>query len=129
MSWLKHGWNDQQIDNVIGLILRVGVIVSALVVLSGGILYIIRHPDALPNYRVFRGEPTDLCSLHGIVKEVFALNASGIIQFGLLLLIATPVLRVAFTVVAFAMQKDRTYVVITLFVLALLLYSLTGGRH
>jgi uncharacterized membrane protein len=51
-----------------------------------------------------------------------------LIQLGLLLLIATPVARVAFSVAAFAMQGDRLYVVVTLIVLAVLIYSLTGGH-
>jgi len=51
-----------------------------------------------------------------------------LIQLGLLLLIATPVARVAFSVVAFAMQRDRLYVAVALIVLAVLMYSLMGGR-
>jgi hypothetical protein len=48
-----------------------------------------------------------------------------VIQFGLLLLIATPLARVAFSVAAFALQRDRTYVVVTLFVLVVVLLGLT----
>jgi uncharacterized membrane protein len=51
-----------------------------------------------------------------------------LIQLGLLLLIATPVARVAFSAAAFAMQRDRLYVVVALIVLAVLMYSLMGGR-
>jgi uncharacterized membrane protein len=51
----------------------------------------------------------------------------GIIQFGLLLLVATPVMRVAFTVVAFLIQRDRIYVGVTIIVLSVLLFSLAGG--
>jgi uncharacterized membrane protein len=46
---------------------------------------------------------------------------------GLLLLIATPVARVAFSVIGFALEKDWMYVVITLIVLALLIYSLSSS--
>jgi uncharacterized membrane protein len=53
-------------------------------------------------------------------------NAGSVIQFGLLLLIGTPIARVVFAVVAFAIQKDRTYVFISLIVLAALLYGLNG---
>jgi uncharacterized membrane protein len=60
----------------------------------------------------------------GIVTGAVSWHSRGLILFGLLLLIATPVARVAFSVVAFALQKDRTYVVVTLIVLAVLLYSL-----
>ena len=114
-------------DRIISLILRSGVLISALVVLGGGILYLIRVGVASPAYRVFLGEPADLRSLSGIVKDALSLDSRGMIQFGLLLLVATPVARVAFSVVAFTLQRDRTYVIITLIVLGVLLYSLTGG--
>jgi uncharacterized membrane protein len=118
---------DEQMDRIISILLRSGVLISALVVLAGGILYLILHGAALPQYGVFRGEPADLRSLSGIVKDVLAFKSRGIIQFGLLLLVATPVARVAFSILAFALQRDRTYVIITLIVLGILLYSLTGG--
>ena len=80
----------------------------------------------MPDYRVFRGEPSDLRNLPGIVAEVADLRGRGIIQLGLLVLIATPVLRVAFTIFAFLEQRDHLYVVVTLIVLTFLLISLTG---
>jgi uncharacterized membrane protein len=46
---------------------------------------------------------------------------------GVLLLIATPILRVAMALVGFAMERDRQYVLIAAIVLALLLYSLSAG--
>ena len=52
------------------------------------------------------------------------LGGRGIIQLGLLLLIATPVARVVFSVIGFVRQRDFVYVVLTLIVLAVLLYSL-----
>ena len=45
-----------------------------------------------------------------------------------MLLLATPVARVAFSVVAFALQRDRLYVAVTLVVLGILLYSIVGGH-
>jgi uncharacterized membrane protein len=128
MSVFKRAWTDQQIDDIIGNLLRIGVLVSALVVLFGGIVYLTRHGQALPEYRVFHGEPTDLCQLVGIVKAAWSFQGRGLIQFGLVLLIATPIVRVAFTCAAFALQRDKSYVIVTLIVLALLTYSLVGGR-
>ena len=55
------------------------------------------------------------------------LSGRAIIQFGLLLLIATPVARVIFSAVAFAWERDYLYVAFTLAVLAVLTYSLFGG--
>jgi len=121
-------WTDQQIDLIIGAILRGGVLTSALIVVAGGVLYLLHYGFSSPHYRVFLGEPSDLRHLGGIIRDFLALHPQGIIQFGLLLLIATPIIRVAFSILAFAMQRDRIYVVVTLIVLGVLLYSLTGGR-
>jgi uncharacterized membrane protein len=62
------------------------------------------------------------------MKDALAFRGGGLIQLGLLLLIATPIARVAFSVAAFALQRDRLYLVVTLIVLAVLIYSLTGGH-
>lgn len=123
----KRGWTDEQVEQIVGNILRLGVVVAALVVLSGGVLYLIRFGGTLPAYAVFRGEPADLRSVSGIIRDVQSLHTRGVIQLGLLLLIATPVARVTFSVLAFASQRDRTYVFVTLIVLGILLYSLVGG--
>jgi uncharacterized membrane protein len=128
MRHLKRGWADEQVEQIVGNLLRAGVMAAAAVVLVGGILYLIRYGTAVPDYRVFHSEPSDLRSLSGIVRDAFSWRRRGLIQFGLLLLIATPVARVAFSVFAFALQRDRTYVLVTLIVLALLMYSLTCGR-
>lgn len=120
-------WTDKQMDEIIGAILRGGVMASALVVLVGGILYLFHYGFSQPNYRIFHGEPSDLRHITGIIRDVLNSQDRGIIQFGLLLLIATPVVRVMFAVLAFALQRDRVYVLVTLIVLAVLLYSLVGS--
>ena len=120
-------WTDRRLEDVIGNLLRAGVLLAALVVLAGGILYLI-HQGRLPaDYRIFQGEPTDLRQIGGIFRESMALHGRGIIQFGLLLLIATPVARVAFSIFGFAAERDRMYVVFALIVLLILLYSLVGS--
>jgi uncharacterized membrane protein len=120
-------WTDQKIENIVGNLLRTGVLVSAVVVLCGGVPYLIKYGHVPADYRIFRGEPTDLKSVNGIVRDAFALHSRGIIQLGLLLLIATPVARVAFSIFGFAEEKDRMYVTFTLIVLLILLYSLIGS--
>ncbi len=123
----KPAISDARIDELIGGLLIVGVVVSSLIVLIGAGLYLKRHGTQLPNYHVFYGEPSGLRSVSGIIKEASSFSGRGIIQFGLLLLIATPVMRVAFAVVAFMIQRDRIYVGVTLIVLSVLLFSLAGG--
>lgn len=120
----RNVWSDQRVEEIIGNLLRAGVIIAASVVLLGGIIYLIRHGRQAPNYRVFIGEPAYLRGVSGIIAEARALSGRGIIQLGLLLLVATPVARVIFSVAAFALQRDLVYVVITLTVLTILGYSL-----
>ena len=125
---LTQKWTDHYVERLIGNLLQAGVILASAVVLLGGVIYLARHGLSAPQYHVFRGEPTDLRTLSGIMREASTLQGRGIIQLGLLLLIATPVARVAFSVAAFAIQRDRLYVVVTLIVLAILLFSLTSGQ-
>jgi uncharacterized membrane protein len=120
------GWTDQQVDEVIGNLLRIGVLTAAVVTGIGGIVFLARHGGEHPDYRVFHGEPAELRDPAGIVADALALRGRGLIQLGLLVLIATPVARVIFSAYAFLRQRDFTYVVVTLIVLAVLLFSLFG---
>ena len=120
-------WSDEQVNQLIGNLLRVGVIIAAIVAAIGGALYLAQHGQQVADYREFRGEPPELRSLRGILSSALALHSPAIVQLGLLLLIATPIARVAFSLGAFLIQRDRVYVVVTSIVLALLLFSLTGG--
>ncbi len=118
--------SEEQVERTIGVMLRVGVITSASVVLAGGLWHLARHGMSIPDYRAFRGEPQGLRSVAGVWQGVLRLEPRSVIQFGLLLLIATPIARVAFSVVAFAVQRDRVYVGLSAIVLAVLLWSLSG---
>ncbi len=119
---------DQRLDEWMGRLLQIGVMLAAVIVLSGGVVYLIRHSMPVTNYREFQGEPEDLRTMPGIVREAAAGHGRGLIQLGLLLLIATPVARVVFSLFAFSLRKDWTYVTVTAIVLGLLLYSLFGGK-
>ena len=120
-------WSDEHVERLMGALLRTGVLAAAGVVLVGGILYLVQDGGTTPAYTVFVGEPVYLRSLSGIARDAVALDPRGIIQFGLLLLIATPVARVAFALLAFALQRDLVYVVITVIVLGILAYSLASS--
>jgi uncharacterized membrane protein len=117
-------FQDTKTEVVIGNLLRTGVLLSATTVLAGGMLYLRQFGDSLPHHQVFQGEPSRLRSVSGILTLALQGDPRGIISLGILLLIATPILRVAFSVWAFARERDRLYVGITLVVLTLLLYSL-----
>jgi uncharacterized membrane protein len=124
---MNRTWDDHRVEATIGTILRWGVILAASVVQAGGIWYLIRHGGDAPNYSVFHGEPSSLNSLSGILHGMMAGQSRALIQFGLLILIATPVARVAYTLAAFVLRRDHAYMAITSIVLAVLIYSLTGG--
>jgi uncharacterized membrane protein len=121
-------WSSHQTESVIGTLLRVGVLIAATVVACGGIVFMVHHGTSNPEYGVFQGEPAELRSVAGIIRAAVSFQALGVIQLGLLILIATPVARVAFSVVAFALERDALYVVVTLIVLGVLIFSLTGGH-
>jgi uncharacterized membrane protein len=120
--------SDHAVEQFVGRLLQLGVLIAAVVVVLGSALLLVQHGGTQVAYSVFHGEPDGLRSIAGIVRGVLAMQSESIVQFGLLLLIATPVARVAFTLVAFILQRDRTYVIITTIVLALLLYGLVFGK-
>lgn len=124
----RPGWSDERVEQIIGNLLRAGVILSALVVAAGAVLYLVRHgQEPVKPRTVFVPDVPELCDPVGIVRSAWALRGRGLIQLGLLMLIATPVARVVFSVVAFALEHDRLYVGVTLLVLIILLYSLFSG--
>lgn len=92
---------DRRMDELIGYLLRAGVTTAAAVVAVGGAWYLASGGPA--------GDP----------------RAGTLIWAGLLILVATPVARVVFSLAAFALQRDWTYVAITFIVLAVLVYSLS----
>jgi uncharacterized membrane protein len=123
----KGTWTDEDVDRVLGRVLQIGVVLSAAIVLCGAMIYLAKRVDMTPDYRVFRGEPADLRSVTGILADARAWSGRGLIQLGLLVLIATPIARVVFSVIGFIRQRDWLYVAITIIVLALLTFSLTGS--
>jgi uncharacterized membrane protein len=123
----KEHRREEQFEQYLGHVLRVGVLLAATVVLSGGVLFLFRHGNEPLGHKTFHGEPAELRSLSGILSGALRLDDRGIIMLGLLLLVATPVARVAFSVFGFARERDLLYVSLTLVVLGTLLYSLFAG--
>lgn len=119
-------WSDFEMEQLLGNLLRIGVWVAAAVVTVGAVFYLTQHGLEEPHYRVFQGEPDSLRKVTLILSDAFALHGRHIIQLGLLLLIATPVMRVLFAVLFFALQRDYLYLVISLIVLGLLALGLSG---
>lgn len=117
-------FDDERMEYIMGRLLQAGVLLASVVVLIGGVIYVRSHAAAPMNYRVFRSEPAFLRHPGQLFRQLAAGDGAAIVQFGVLLLIATPIARVVFAVVAFAIERDRLYVAVSLFVLAVLLVSL-----
>ncbi|MCJ8209216.1 DUF1634 domain-containing protein [Mucilaginibacter sp. RS28] len=121
-------WADQDIEQLIGKLLRYGVVTASTIVLIGGILLLIQHGQGqVPSYHRFAGESDSYTTFKGIVSGAISLQAKGIIQLGVIVLIATPIMRIAFSLVGFILEKDKMYILITLIVLCVMLFSTIGG--
>ena len=120
--------NDRRLETIIGRLLRAGVTLAAAVVFAGGVLYLVRSHAQKVDYHVFVAGGENLRTYPGIVKSALKLNSDGLIECGLLLLIATPVARVALALVGFALERDRLYTVVSLIVLVVLALSLIRAR-
>jgi uncharacterized membrane protein len=118
---------NKRFEMLLGTLLRAGVVLAAAVVFAGGVLYLVQYRGQTPQYGIFHGEPTDIRYASDVLRVAFSWHGRGLIQFGLLLLIATPIARVAMSVVEFAIKRDWLYVATTLIVLGVLIYSLGSG--
>ena len=122
-------WTDAQVEQFVGALLRTGVIAAAVVTAVGGIMLLLRHGAAVADYREFRGQPASLTSVAAVLSGAAHFDALAITQLGLIILIATPIARVALTLIAFIFQRDRLYTAITAIVLAVLVFGFVlGGR-
>ncbi|MDD5679661.1 MAG: DUF1634 domain-containing protein [Candidatus Omnitrophica bacterium] len=117
---------NHEMEMVIGNLLRTGVVIAAATVFLGGIIYLLHHGFTTAHYQVFQHEPSYLCNVQGILENASSFHGRGLIQLGLLLLIATPMARVALSIFAFARKRDVLYVIITSIVFCILMYSILG---
>jgi uncharacterized membrane protein len=116
--------NDQQFEIFLGHLLRTGVVIAAIIVLTGGAWFLAQSSGTRKDYRTFRGVPAELSHVPAIFHGAIMWQPLAVIQLGILVLIATPVARVLFSMLGFALERDWMYVSVTAMVLALLLYSL-----
>lgn len=119
----------RRMEKLIGIVLLTGVLASGALVFSGGMIYLWRHGSSQVHYRVFRGEPSDLRSISGILEDVKGGSGRGLIQSGLILLVAVQLVRVALTGILFGVSRDKPFVMISTLVLALLTYALFFAGH
>ena len=116
-------FDDRRMEIIMGRVLQFGVLLASVVMLAGGVLYVMTHHGAHPDYRVFASEPQSLRHFRGIVHGIATGDPAAIIQLAVLLLIATPVARVVFALISFGIERDRLYIFVSTVVLAVLLYG------
>ncbi|HWB93257.1 MAG TPA: DUF1634 domain-containing protein [Puia sp.] len=123
MESKRKRMQDTDIETVIGYLLRYGVLSASLVVIAGGIVYLIRHGHQLPSYTQFSGEPDKLRNPRLMWQAVMRGEGRPLIQLGLLILIATPIARIAFSIFGYLLEKDYLYTVLTVIVLLVILLN------
>jgi uncharacterized membrane protein len=121
-------FKDTDIQSLIGQVLRGGMIVSMSVVFLGGILFMYRHGHSIPDYKAFKGIPPFLQTPGSLINAALILKGQAIIQLGIILLIATPILRVIFSTIGFVLEKDYLYVGISILVLLIIFASMMSGH-
>src|SRR5689334_6226683 len=127
MNWFSpQYWQQRDMERMIGKWLRAGVLLSATVAFAGGLLYLTQVHE-IPDYKTFHGAAASFRHLPGILHVVAAFDGASIIQLAVVLLIATPILRIALSVLAFAIERDRLYVIITLIVLSIIIFGMFSG--
>src|ERR1700744_3454839 len=120
-------YKDTDIQTLIGRVLRAGMVLSISIVFFGGIFFIYRHGHSIPDYRVFKGIPPFLQTTGSLLHAAAGLKGQAMIQLGIILLVATPILRVVFSAIGFALERDYLYVGISLLVLLIIFASMMSG--
>ncbi|MFC3562087.1 DUF1634 domain-containing protein [Pedobacter jamesrossensis] len=123
----KENLNDKDIQLILGTLLRAGVIISMSIVLVGGVIFLIHNKGVITDYRVFKPELSKFSSIASIFKGVLTFHGDAIVQFGVLMLIFTPIARIVFAIFSFLIEKDYLYVLIGLIILSIITLSLNGG--
>ncbi len=119
---------DKDLQSVIGYILRWGVWIAMGVSLLGGIIYLYHHGQEQIHYGTFVEQDHSIMDmLRSTFNSITGWHGRGIIMLGIMLLFATPLVRLLFSLIGFILEKDRLYIIITLIVLAIIFTSIRGG--
>ena len=124
MSAHDGSFDDTRMETIMGRLLQVGVLLASVVVALGGAIYLKAHHGSVPDYRVFASEPIGLRDPGRFFEQVIRGDGVAVIALGVLLLIATPIARVVFAVVSFAMERDWLYMAISVVVLVILVFGM-----
>ena len=115
--------NKWVVETVLSIVLLAGLLAALAVTTIGGGLLMIQQGDTIISFQFFKEESASLSQLDAIVTAALAGDAHSITQLGILMMIATPIARVLSCAILFLFQRDRLYVALSTFVLAILLFS------
>ena len=122
----------RRLELLISRLLFAGVVISVGLIVLGSVVTFVQHPDYLDRSAVLDSlvgpGATFRHEFSALKAGIRQLRGEAIVTVGLLVLMITPVMRVAVSMIAFIQQRDRTYALITLSVLCLLLLSLVVGK-
>jgi uncharacterized membrane protein len=121
-------FKDKDMQLLLSHVLRAGTIVSITIVFIGGVFFIYRHGHSISDYHKWNGIPGFIRTPSGIFHGIWALHGQAMIQLGIVLLIATPILRIAFSAIGFVLEKDYMYLGISLLVLGIIFFSMMSGH-
>ena len=117
----------EQASEIISLTLRVGVLLASAIGMVGGAPFMSHHAQEFVSFGRFAGTNSPFASTSTILSSLRsgddAIRSLSITQIGILVLLLTPITRVAFSIIGFAMERDRLYFAITSIVLLTLLTS------
>jgi uncharacterized membrane protein len=124
-------WTESNMESFIGKTLRFGMFASCAITLLGGVIYLLHSNNVTPDYSPenFSGAAPYLREFSSIIPHIMDADGAAIIQLGVIALIATPIIRILFSAIAFLLEKDYLYAGITLFVLAIIIANMVLGLH
>ncbi len=119
---------DKDLQYIIGNLLRWGVWTSLAIAFIGGVIYLSEHGKETVHHPKFVEQDHNMPGiLHEVFQGIGAGKGAAFMMLGVMLLFATPIMRVIFSLIGFILEKDRLYVVITLIVLMIIFVSVRGG--
>lgn len=118
-------FQDKDLQSFIGNLLRIGVIIAMTIVVAGLVLFLFQYGREVAHYEHF--DVHDVFRFPEFYASLKQGDSKAIMQLGVMVLIATPVARVLFTMIGFWLEKDRMYTIIALIVLCIIAFSLIFG--
>jgi uncharacterized membrane protein len=119
---------DARLQGVIGYLLRIGVWTALATVATGGVLYLLHHGQEPAVYPAYQPQHQSMGAvLHQLWYSLRNGKPVGLMLLGTMLLFATPMLRLLFSLIGFLLERDWLYVIITLIVIGVICVSIGGG--